>query len=158
MKPKGFTLIELLVVIAIIGILAAVVLGSLTLARVKAADASVKSNLAGARTQAELFYTANGNSYANGMNDVCGSGALVGGVKGAFSFVQAAAAAAGIATVSVNASGGGPGIAVCNSATDTWAAEVPLQVPNAGFFCVDSVDTASTSATSLISNSTDTAC
>ncbi len=53
---RGFTLIELLVVIAIIGVLASVVLASLNSARSKGEDAAVKSNLANARPQAELFY------------------------------------------------------------------------------------------------------
>ena len=67
-KAKGFTLIELLVVIAIIGILSSIVLVSVNSARTKAKDASVKSNIEGARVAAEMWYddTAGGNmSYTN---------------------------------------------------------------------------------------------
>jgi type IV pilus assembly protein PilA len=73
-KNKGFTLIELLVVIAIIGILSSVVLASLNTARGKAANASVKSNLANTRAQAELVYDGvTPNSYAT----VCANGTVV---------------------------------------------------------------------------------
>jgi len=72
MKNKGFTLIELLVVIAIIGILSSVVLASLNTARNKGEDAAVKSNLAGARAEAEIYYdtasTYEGVCAASGSN------------------------------------------------------------------------------------------
>ena len=54
---KGFTLIELLVVIAIIGILASVVLTSLSASREKAMDAKYKTTLASARAQGEIYYS-----------------------------------------------------------------------------------------------------
>jgi prepilin-type N-terminal cleavage/methylation domain-containing protein len=54
---KGFTLIELLVVVAIIGLLSSIVLASLNSARTKGSDASIKSNVATIRSQAELIYS-----------------------------------------------------------------------------------------------------
>ncbi len=58
-SARGFTLIELLVVIAIIGILSAVILAALGIARAKGVDASIKSDLNTVQTQAVLDY----NSY-----------------------------------------------------------------------------------------------
>lgn len=54
---KGFTLIELLVVIAIIGILAALIISSLTGARLRAADTQQKNNLRTLSTTLEQYYT-----------------------------------------------------------------------------------------------------
>jgi prepilin-type N-terminal cleavage/methylation domain-containing protein len=60
---KGFTLIELLVVIAIIGILSSVVLSSLNTAREKGKNAAAKSELASIRSQANLYYDDNNQSF-----------------------------------------------------------------------------------------------
>lgn len=73
---RGFTLIELLVVIAIIGVLSSVVLASLNTARLKAADASVKSQADELRKLMFLDYSDNG-TYVNikgGSNNGSGSG------------------------------------------------------------------------------------
>ncbi len=61
-QNKGFTLIELLVVVAIIGILASVVLASLSTARGRGKDAAIKSALSSAISQAEI--DANGGAYS----------------------------------------------------------------------------------------------
>jgi type IV pilus assembly protein PilA len=61
---RGFTLIELLVVIAIIGLLASVVLASVTTAELKGTDGAIKGESAQLRTLMNEEYGDNG-SYAN---------------------------------------------------------------------------------------------
>ena len=137
---KGFTLIELLVVVAIIGILASVVLASLNSARAKGADAAVKSNLANARAQAELFYDSNGSKYMGTINtadDVCNTAGSVGSpaVKGIYQNILAAASATG-ATVGNEAAAGDATHVICSPAAGTWVVQAPLKT--GGYWCVDS--------------------
>ncbi len=75
-KNKGFTLIELLVVIAIIGILASVVLASLTSARIKGKVAAIESTMSSMRAQAEIGMV-NGKYTAN----ICTKKSADGGIK-----------------------------------------------------------------------------
>lgn len=149
-KNKGFTLIELLVVIAIIGILASVVLASLNTARNKGADAAVKSNLANARAQAEIFYDANLNSYkiSTGALDVCDATAstATGAIKGINPNVLAASTATGSGTPGVGVAQTTT-TAVCNSSATAWAAAAPLKA--GGYYCVDSSGASKSTATAL---------
>lgn len=60
-NKKAFTLIELLVVIAIIGILATVVIASLSSARVKARDARRLADIKTIQTALAMYYMENGS-------------------------------------------------------------------------------------------------
>ncbi len=155
---KGFTLIELLVVIAIIGILSAVVLASLTTARAKANDASVKANLSGARAQAELYYSSNGNSYTG----VCGTTATTDGTKPIGSQVLAAAEQTGLSSINVTlATAGTYNTSTCHvdAGGTAWAAEAPLKASASGapiMFCIDSSGAAKQETDNL--GASDTTC
>ena len=125
-KNKGFTLIELLVVIAIIGILSSVVLASLSNARDKGKDASVRAQLASMKAQAELFYS-KAETYDGLCAEAQGTNGF-GGVSGP-GLLNAAHLSSGSASGDpvIDPTTGITGLtSVCNDSTDNWAVQVPL--------------------------------
>jgi type IV pilus assembly protein PilA len=65
---EGFTLIELLVVVVIIGVLVAIAVPVYLNYRKGAADKSAQSDVRGAVSAVEQFYTDNGNNLPDGVN------------------------------------------------------------------------------------------
>ncbi|BCJ44632.1 hypothetical protein GCM10010168_14450 [Actinoplanes ianthinogenes] len=72
---KGFTLIELLVVVVIIGVLVAIAVPVYLNYRQGAADKSAQSDVRGAISAVEQYYTSNGNLYPTGpLTSISGTG------------------------------------------------------------------------------------
>lgn len=77
-KDEGFTLIELLVVVVIIGVLVAIAVPVYLNYRQGAADKSAQSDVRGAISAVEQFYTNNGNTYPTGFSKVSASPVTLG--------------------------------------------------------------------------------
>lgn len=136
-KNNGFTLIELLVVIAIIGILSSVVLASLNTARGKGSDATIKTQVAGIRPQAEIYYDTAGSYGATGLattsNASC-SGATVSLFSDSTIKNQVTAAISNSGAAASVFCGAYPSAGPATA----WAISVPLKTSTAVSWCADS--------------------
>ena len=138
MKNKGFTLIELLVVIAIIGVLASVVLVSLSNAKNKAKDAKIKSSLSSIDRVAALYFMTEGT-----YDGICNTAVTTNGATPIGSMVLNAAQAGGFSYAigfSSNATRAGCSV---DPEDESWAVQVPLMGSKSGTanmktWCVDS--------------------
>ena len=153
---RGFTLIELLVVIAIIGILAAVVIGSLNDARSGGQDASIKQSVANIRSQAELVYNAGGYTYDN----VCADPRIDNLLDAAVDVINGTPYAPGSHS-NVAGGVGGNGAATANRTagcmdSDTAYAAISPLADGSSFWCVDS--TGYSGSSTVLTGTTDYTC
>ncbi len=114
----GFTIIELLVVIAIIGILASVVLGSLTSARDDSLEAKIKSEMAVLAKRARVD-----ESQSLTYDVICGTNGF--------------ATSTEVARIITSIERFSPELVVCNSDTEAFAVSAALS--SSTYWCVDSI-------------------
>ncbi len=136
---KGFTLIELLVVIAIIGVLAAVVMVSMSGATNKARDARIKGDVSQLRTIAGMIYD-DDSSFA----DLCSGGTIKTSESGYDTQTGA------ISSDITDQSGS---VYNCLAGASTYCVEAALA--SGSYFCIDSTGLATTTS-SINTNCTST--
>lgn len=135
---RGFTLIELLVVIAIIGILAAVVLTSLSGAQEGAQNSNVQQSMGSIRSAAQLTYNEENFSYDQVCDSDSEANDTLSGLATSLNFIDDTVVVDGDQT-----SAGSAAAIVCNDADTAYAVSAPLIDGDAtdgigGYWCVDS--------------------
>lgn len=147
---RGFTLVELLVVIAIIAILVAAVLTSLSGAKGRGNDTSVKANLATIQVQATLYYGI-GNTYG-----VANTGANAAACTTASTVFNDAATSVddtiGNSITAATKAANGNVINCYSNGSTFWVA---AKLANNQYWCVDSIGSALATSSP---NSSETSC
>src|SRR3989338_280435 len=129
----GFTLIELFVVVAIIGILASVVLVSLSNAKKRGEDTAVKTNLHTTINQAELFYLDNNDSYLPAGGSTFNIAPCPSYDASGTNMLSVNKVMADALTEAINKGNGSS----CYNSTNIWAIAVGLKLEANTSWCVD---------------------
>jgi len=135
-QKRGFTLIELLVVIGIIGIVASIVLVSLSGARNRAKDARIQGDLVQIRSIAELI-----NEDKSSYTTLCGADNTLNNTAGDNSYITQ------LTTIENDINDQQPGAAVLltcyvGGTPEVYCVEADLISSGVGFYCVDSTGVA----------------
>ena len=131
MLQKGFTLIELLVVIAIIGLLATVVIGSVSSARTKAFDVQVKAFAHSYQIEAALYLDTKSVYATSDVEGDCPT------MENSTSFVGSKASVAITNTLFQSQL-----YPACGIYRNVWLIRIPLKTNPNNVWCIDSLGNA----------------